>query len=61
MPSNTNWVPRYHFRGAVSYVTGAHSFKVGFNEAVGYIQSDNYLNTVKAAGSPNPMNSPRSW
>jgi hypothetical protein len=48
-------VPSYHFRGAVSYVTGAHSFKVGFNEAIGYIESNNYIPTVKANGTPYPV------
>ena len=26
---NNNWVPSYHYRGSVSYVTGTHSVKVG--------------------------------
>jgi len=42
---NNNWVPSYHYRGSLSYVTGTHSIKVGFNEAVGYIQSTNYMST----------------
>jgi hypothetical protein len=52
---NNNWVPSFHFRGAVSYVTGAHSFKVGFQEALGYIQSTNYIPTVNQNGSPYPV------
>ena len=42
-PLNNNWVPSYHYRGSVSYVTGTHSVKVGFNEAVGYIYGTNYM------------------
>src|SRR5678816_1515761 len=39
---NNNWVPSYHYRGSVSYVTGTHSIKVGFQDAVGYILNANY-------------------
>jgi hypothetical protein len=45
---NNNWVPSYHYRGSVSYVTGTHSVKVGFNEAIGYIQQTNYMNVPDA-------------
>ena len=52
---NNNWVPSYHYRGAVSYVTGAHSVKVGFNEAVGYIQrTSTTSNTITRRRRPQP-------
>ena len=44
---NNNWVPSYHYRGSVSYVTGSHAYKVGFQDAVGYIQSAVYTPLVQ--------------
>ncbi|MEQ1759771.1 MAG: carboxypeptidase regulatory-like domain-containing protein [Vicinamibacterales bacterium] len=37
-----NWVPNYAMRAAVSYITGSHSFKVGFNEIFGYLENKTY-------------------
>ena len=56
---NNNWVPSYHYRGSVSYVTGTHSVKVGFNEAVGYIQGSTYFfnNQPMVFRSKSPINS----
>ncbi len=39
--SNT-WVPNYTYRGAVSYVTGAHNFKAGFQDSFGFLQATHY-------------------
>jgi len=39
---NNNWVPSYHYRAAVSYVTGTHSYKFGFQDAVGYLLNNSY-------------------
>jgi len=39
---NNTWVPNYFYRAALSYVTGAHAFKAGFNDAIGYLQSTTY-------------------
>jgi Carboxypeptidase regulatory-like domain len=33
---NNSWNKNLHYRGAVSYITGSHAFKVGFNNAWGY-------------------------
>ena len=40
-------MPSYHYRGSVSYVTGTHSFKVGFQDAVGYILNAVYTPLVQ--------------
>jgi hypothetical protein len=39
---NNNWVPNFFYRGAASYVTGGHQFKVGFSNSVGYLDSTVY-------------------
>ena len=39
---NNNWVPNYFWRAAASYVTGAHSWKVGVNDAPGYLKTNSY-------------------
>ena len=33
---NNSWNKNLHYRAAVSYITGSHAFKVGFNNAWGY-------------------------
>jgi hypothetical protein len=38
---NNSWNWNIHYRAAVSYITGSHTFKVGFNNAYGH-----YENTV---------------
>jgi hypothetical protein len=39
---NTTSVPNYFYRAAVSYVTGTHNFKAGFNRVHGYLTVYNY-------------------
>jgi hypothetical protein len=39
---NTTSVPNYFYRAAVSYVTGTHNFKAGFNRVHGYLEVTNY-------------------
>ncbi len=34
-PYNNSWNWNLHYRFAASYITGSHSFKVGFNNAYG--------------------------
>jgi hypothetical protein len=43
---NNNWVPNYTYRWAVSYITGAHAFKVGGQDSFGYILQNNYIPTL---------------
>ncbi len=49
---NNNWVPNYTYRGAVSYITGAHSYKVGIQDSFGYIVNNVYLSTLDTQGRP---------
>ena len=35
-PFNNSWNNNLHYRAAVSYITGSHAFKVGFNNAWGH-------------------------
>jgi hypothetical protein len=55
-PYNNSWNKNLHYRGAVSYITGSHAFKVGFNNAWGYHDNQAYsLNPLFytfAAGVP---------
>jgi hypothetical protein len=44
---NNSWNWNIHYRAAVSYITGSHTFKVGFNNARGY--HDNTIYTDPAA------------
>ena len=39
---NNNWVPNYFVRAAVSYVTGSHTTKVGWNDTWGFRTSRTY-------------------
>jgi hypothetical protein len=45
-PQNTYWnttrVPNYYYRAAVSYVTGTHNIKVGFNRSHGFVDTTQY-------------------
>jgi len=46
-PYNTSWNVNLHYRAALSYVTGSHQFKVGFNNAWGHHENTPYpLNTA---------------
>jgi hypothetical protein len=39
---NNSWNWNIHYRAALSYITGSHSFKVGFNNAYGHHDNTNY-------------------
>jgi hypothetical protein len=39
---NNSWNWNIHYRAAVSYITGSHNFKVGFNNAYGHYENTNY-------------------
>jgi len=39
---NNSWNWNIHYRAAVSYVTGSHTFKVGFNNAFLHYENTNY-------------------
>jgi hypothetical protein len=39
---NNSWNWNLHYRAALSYITGSHSFKVGFNNARGYHENTTY-------------------
>jgi hypothetical protein len=41
-PYNNTLVPNFAYRGAVSYITGSHAFKIGFNRTHGFQQTTNY-------------------
>ena len=40
--NNNTLVPNFAYRAAVAYVTGAHSFKVGFNRTHGFQDTRTY-------------------
>ena len=40
---NNTAVPNFAYRAAVSYITGTHAFKVGFNRTHGYLRAYNYV------------------
>jgi hypothetical protein len=40
--ANNSWNWNIHYRAAVSYITGAHVFKVGFNNAYGHHENTTY-------------------
>ncbi len=42
---NNSWNKNLHYRAALSYITGSHSFKVGFNNAWGYHDNTTYSPT----------------
>jgi hypothetical protein len=39
---NNSWNWNIHYRAAVSYITGSHQFKVGFNNAYGHHENTTY-------------------
>ncbi|MEQ1574339.1 MAG: carboxypeptidase regulatory-like domain-containing protein [Vicinamibacterales bacterium] len=39
---NNTYVPTYTYRAAVSYVTGSHNFKAGFQDSFGYLKATTY-------------------
>ena len=39
---NNSWNWNIHYRAAMSYVTGSHNFKVGFNNAYGHHENTSY-------------------
>ncbi|HVG69994.1 MAG TPA: TonB-dependent receptor [Vicinamibacterales bacterium] len=39
---NNSWNWNIHYRAAVSYITGSHNFKVGFNNAYGHHENTTY-------------------
>ena len=39
---NNSWNWNLHYRAAVSYITGSHTFKVGFNNAYGHHENTTY-------------------
>ena len=39
---NNSWNWNVHYRAALSYITGSHNFKVGFNNATGHHENTNY-------------------
>jgi hypothetical protein len=43
---NNSWNWNIHYRAAMSYITGAHVFKVGFNNAYGHHENTTYTDPV---------------
>jgi hypothetical protein len=43
---NNSWNWNIHYRAAVSYITGSHAFKVGFNNAYGHHENTTYTDPV---------------
>jgi hypothetical protein len=41
--NNNTVVPSWTYRAAISYVTGTHNIKTGFNNTSGYLQENQYL------------------
>ena len=39
---NNTLVPNYAYRAALSYITGTHAFKVGFNRTHGFLSRRTY-------------------
>jgi len=39
---NNSWNTNWHYRAALSYITGSHQVKVGFNNAWGHFENTNY-------------------
>ena len=58
---NNSWNWNLHYRAALSYITGSHSFKVGFNNARGYHDNTTYADPATpytysfANGVPNSI------
>ena len=40
--NNNTRVPNFTYRAAMAYVTGTHSFKIGFNRVHGFQETTNY-------------------
>jgi hypothetical protein len=57
---NNSWNDNWHYRAALSYVTGSHLMKVGFNNAQGHFENLNYdVNPIYYTfvnGSPSAVN-----
>ncbi|MGB7217964.1 MAG: hypothetical protein WBD07_04060, partial [Vicinamibacterales bacterium] len=51
-PPTNFWTPNYTYRWAVSYITGAHAFKVGGQDSFGYHARTNYLPTLDTLNRP---------
>jgi hypothetical protein len=49
---NNTWVPNYTYRWAVSYITGAHAFKVGGQDSFGFREATTYLTTLDTQNRP---------
>jgi hypothetical protein len=49
---NNTWVPNYTYRWAVSYITGAHAFKVGGQDSFGFREQNTYLTTLDPFNRP---------
>ena len=58
-PYNNSWNKNLHYRAALSYITGSHVIKVGFNNAWGYFDDNPYTNRA-AATSTTSSTAPRS-
>jgi carboxypeptidase family protein len=44
---NNSWNWNIHYRAAVSYITGSHTFKVGFNNAYGHHENTTYSDPAR--------------
>ena len=59
---NNSWNWNLHYRAAMSYVTGSHNFKVGFNNAYGHHENTSYTDPTTpyfytfALGVPTQLN-----
>jgi hypothetical protein len=61
--NNNTLVPNWAYRAAMSYVTGTHAFKVGFNRTHGFLEEYQYamnpvsyrFNTVAGVTTPNQI------
>jgi hypothetical protein len=45
---NNSWNWNVHYRAALSYITGSHNFKVGFNNAYGHHENTTYADPAQA-------------
>jgi hypothetical protein len=62
-PHNNSWNVNLHYRAALSYITGSHQLKVGFNNAWGHHENTTYHDASPYAyiflgGRPNQI---REW
>ena len=58
--NNNTLVPNWAYRAAMSYITGTHAFKVGFNRTHGFLEEYQYtMNPVSyrfnSGRSPNQI------